>query len=320
MHRPLAVVAVLLVLTACGSDGTPGAAEPATAPAASAPAGSVSGIGASPEGIVYDARTNLLAIAVRKPSRLVLVDASTLAVRRTVALPGTVRHLQLAEPGGPVLVPDESAAELIEVSLPDGHKRVTSVGKQPHDAARVNGGEIVVGNEFGKSISFVENGTVLQTVPGPQQPGGIVGAGNTVAVIDVGKFTLSTYDVTSRAQRAIVDAGTGPTHGVLLSRDRVAVVDTRGNALLVFSLNPLRQLGELDVPGTPYGVAVDGDVVWLTLTSTNEVVGLDVSTSRPKLLARYPTVRQPNTIAVDAGSHHLWITGTAAGQLQTITR
>lgn len=320
------VLAALLLLTASCSSSAPkklGAAEPATAPATSAaPAGTAVSVGDGPEGIVFDPTTNLVAVAVRNPDRLLLLDPDTLAVRRTVPLPGSVRHLQLARPGGPVLVPAESANQLVEVALPGGATRATDVLKQPHDATAAGSGDIVVGNEFGKSISIVHNGTVLATVRDLKQPGGVVGYGSGVAVVDVGAFTLSTYDLTTDRRTAILGAGRGPTHGELLPGNRVIVSDTRGDAMLVYRLAPLTRIGRLAVPGTPYGLAVDAstDTVWVTLTARNQVVGLDVSGSVPKVVARYATVRQPNTVAVAPGSHRIWITGTDGGVVQLIRR
>lgn len=317
-------VAVLAsALSGCSGGGHVGAAEPATAPVPTAHlAGSVRSIGDAPEGIVYDPKTRLLAVAVRDPARLLLLDARTLAVRRTIALPGTVRHLQLAALGGPVLVPAETANTLVEVGLPDGRVRATRVGKQPHDAAEVAHRVVVVGNEFGSSLTFLRGGRALGTARGVQQPGGVLGDGTAVVVIDVGRFTISSYAVATRKRIAVAPAGKGPTHGVRLSRGRVAVADTRGNALLVFDVRPLQQVAHLHLDGAPYGMAVDRstDIVWVTLTAGNEVVGVDMSGASPKVIARYPTVRQPNTVAVASGSHTVWVTGTAGGQLQTITR
>jgi hypothetical protein len=62
------------------------------------------------------------------------------------------------------------------------------------------------------------------------------------------------------------------------------------------------------------------DTVWVTLTALNEVVGLDLSTRTPRVIARLPTVQQPNTVAVAPGSHTLWITGTDAGVVERISR
>lgn len=321
------VIGLLALVTAAagcsGSSKHIGAAEPATAPpTTAAPAGVVRPVGAEPEGIVYDLGTKLVAVAVRNPDRLVLLSPVSLAVMRTVPLPGSVRHLQLARPGGPVLVPDESARRLIQVSMPGGAEQATDVGKQPHDATALGGGQIAVGNEFGKSVSVIEDGRVRSTITGLKQPGGVVGAGATFAVVDVGSFLVSTYDVRTLHRLATVRAGAGPTHGVLLSGDRLLVADTRGDALLVYSLPALHAVGRLPLPGTPYGLATDPttNLVWVTLTARNQVAGVDVAGPAPKVVATYPTVRQPNTVAVEPGSHRLWVTGTADGVVQLITR
>lgn len=321
----VAGAALVLALAGCGGAGRPhlGAAEPAVAPSGGPPpVGTVRAVGASPEGIVYDAKTGIVAVAVRDPDRLLLLDAATLAVEHTVALPGSVRHLQLAGPGGPVLVPCESARELVQVSLPDGAVvSSTAVGKQPHDATAAAGG-LVVGNEFGSSLSVVRNGLVTKTLSGVRQPGGVTGEGDSVAVVDVAAFTLSTFDLATGERTAIVAAGRGPTHGIPISGGRFAVADTRGNQVLEYRLSPLEQIGHLALPGAPYGVAIDAssDTAWVTLTARNEVVGLDLSGGTPRLVARYPTVRQPNTVAVSPGSRFVWITGTANGQVQLISR
>lgn len=318
-------MAAAVALSGCGDDHGAkrlGAAEPATAPATSAaPAGAVRDVGAETEGIVYDPGTKLLAVAVRKPDRLLLLDPSSLAVRRSLPLPGSVRHLQLAAPGGPVLVPAESANQLVQVSLPGGSTTITNVRKQPHDATSTDA-DVVVGDEFGKSISFVRDGRVRKTVTGLTQPGGVIGDGTIVGVVDVGAFTLSTYDVATGRRIALAKAGKGPTHGELIGGGRIVVADTRGDQLLVFNIRTLKQTGRLALPGTPYGMTVDRstNTVWITLTSRNQVVGLDVSGDTPRVIARYATVRQPNTVAVAPGSRTLWITGTDAGVVQRITR
>ncbi len=317
-----AVLAIVLGGCSSGPAQRPGAAEPATAPPASAAAaGSTRAVGDEPEGIVYDPRTKLVAVAVRRPDRLLLLDPGTLAVRRTVRLPGSARHLQLAAPGGPVLVPAESANQLVTVTLPGGATQATDVLKQPHDAASADGA-VIVGNEFGKSISIIRAGRVVRTVRGLRQPGGVIGDGATVGVVDVGAFTLSTYSVQTGRRSAIVAAGKGPTHGVLISRDRILVADTRGNQLLVFGVHPLKPLGRLAQSGAPYGMAVDAltGTVWVTLTARNQVVGYHVTGNTPVVIARYPTVRQPNTVAVAPGSRTVWITGTEGGVVERITR
>ncbi len=325
----LAITAVLLVTGCHGGDGgsdapsVKKAAEPGRAPAlATPPAGRVVNVGALPQGIVYDAKTRLLAVAVRDPFRLLLLDPTTLNIEKSVPLPGKVRHLQLARPGGPVLVPVESANQIIEVSLPGGTIRTTDVQRQPHDAAGAANGDVVVGNEFSGSISIVNNGSVMKTFHDLLQPGGVVTSGHTAAVIDVKDYTVTTYDLLTLARIARTPAGRGPTHGVITRNGRLAVTDTRGGAVLLFDLNPLRQIGKIATAGRPYGITNDPrtDTVWVTLITKNRLLGIDVSGPNPRVIASYPTVRQADTVAVAPGGRTVWITGTVDGTIQHISR
>ena len=164
---PLLTTLLLLLLVACGSEqgggseqsapeqGTtaeettfvqgytppeepPPPPEPAEAPPVEEePAGRVVEIGDSPEGLVADPETNLVAVGLRDPDLLALLDGESGDVIRRVELPESPRHLQLAAPGGPVLVPAERSDSLVQVTLPDGEVSAeTPVGQFPHDATR----------------------------------------------------------------------------------------------------------------------------------------------------------------------------------------
>lgn len=327
-----AAVVVTCLLAACGSSnangsdgsGGPGpgkglgAAEPSVAPTQTAvPYGQTVEVGSGPEGIVYDPQTGMLAVGVRNPDRLVLVDAATLRVTKQIPIAGHVRHLQLAGPGGPVIVPEEDADTLALVAIPGGTTTSFAVGKSPHDATAVDGG-YVAGDEFGRSFTLV-TGHTARTVTEVDQPGGVVGYGDTFALVDVGDFSVSTWNVSDGTKIAQLPAGSGPTHGARVG-DKLVVTDTRGGHLITYRENPLKQLSSIDLPGGPYGIAVDptGPVVWVTLTATNQVVGYDVSGDTPRELERLTTVDQPDTVAADGAD--IWVAGKRAGVVQHLTR
>jgi DNA-binding beta-propeller fold protein YncE len=336
--------------TAATHGGLSPAAEPASAPPLTrTPAGAVRAVGDGPEGVVVDAHDDLVVVALRG-RRLALVSPSPGAVgsgtaatgaMRLVAVPGTARHLQLAGPTGPVLVPGEDTDLLAEIELPSGRVTgTTHVGRQPHDAAEVQTaggtptGTVVVSDELGSAVSFVVNGRETARLPGPVQPGGVAatqvsagqaGAGR-VGVVDVRGNALFVYDATSTRLIARLPAGAGPTHAVDLGAGRVAVADTRGSAIEVFSLvGTPRLLARLALPGTPYGLAADpgGTSLWVTLTARNELVRLAVGPSGTlrQVGAARPTVRQPNSVAVDPVRGRVYVAGaTADGTLETIDR
>lgn len=298
------------------------AAEPADAPVPEGkPDGRVVDIGDRPEGIVADRQTHTVAVAVREPSRLLLIDGRTAAVGARVPLPGTLRHLQLDRPGGPVLVPNETAGELIEVSLPQGKiVRRLKTGVSPHDATAAANGTVFVGNERGGNVVAVK-GPKLAKRFDSTQPGGLAAVDDTVAEVDVAEYTLTTYDADRLEKTAEVPAGKGPTHVVADRHGVFDVIDTRGDALLRYAGGPKpHQIGRTPLPGSPYGVSYDNrrDRLWVTLTGRNQVVGIDLGGARPKVAYRFDTVRQPNTVAVDSGTGRVFVAGAANGELQLI--
>lgn len=301
----------------------PPPAEPAEAPpVAVAPAGRIVAVGSGPEGIVADPLTRTVAVGVRDPDQLVLMNADSGAVTGHVPLPGVLRHLQLAAPGGPVLVPDESSNSLLRVGLPTGVvlSRVVT-GTSPHDANQAANGTVFVANEGGGSVVAVRDAAVVQTFTDVTQPAGVAHVGNVVGLLDVRENTLTFYDAASLTPITELSAGDGPTHVVADRHGRMIVADTRGGAVLVYSPAPqAAQIARLAVPGQPYGITYDPtrDRLWVTVTAANQVVGYDMSRPTPREVARIPTVRQADTVAVDPTTGRLFVTGTTDGTVEII--
>ncbi len=337
--RPLIALtcALLLALGACGSDDEPGgggssgesagdgkdAAEPADAPEPAAePEGEVTGVAPRPEGIVHSASEDALVVGVRDPERLMILDPDDLAVREEIQLPGKLRHLQVTEDGRTALVPLETANTLFEVEIANGDVRETLVERYPHDATDTADGDVWVGNEFAGTISVVRDGEIVETLDDVRQPGGVLAEGDLGVSVDVREYSVTTYDLGRIEKISQLPAGEGPTHGRLIGDGRLAVADTRGDQILVYTLDPLQMVSATELPGTPYGLAADrrSRTLWVTLTATNELVGYDVSGPEPREIERYDTVRQPNTVATAPGARTIWVTGTADGEIQRIDR
>lgn len=341
MRRALLPIAWVLAASGCGGsgDGLAPAAEPARSPPLAAkPAGRVVPVGHKPEGLAFDRRTGLLAVALTRPDRLALVDGRSGRTVRRVRLPGAARHLALARPGGPVLVPTEDTDQLVMVSLPggrlratgvgrrahagvslqDGRVRATRVGRQPHAAVAARGpaarGRIFVGNERGRSVSVVEGGRELQRLDTPVGPGGLAATrGGVVAVVGVRERAIELFDAGTLAARGRIPVGLGPTH-VAARGNRFFVVDTRGNGLVEIHMDPLRVHRRTHLEGAPYGIAFDPRRrrFWVTLTASNRVAEL---TDR-RLLRTFPTVRQPNSVAVDPVTGRVFVASRKDGVLQ----
>jgi DNA-binding beta-propeller fold protein YncE len=301
------------------------AAEPGKAPKLSTrPAGSVIKLpGGGPWGITVDGTDHLVAVALRNPGRLALVNIKTHAVR-TVTTPGGARHLNLAKPGGPLLFPSESKNALYELALPSGKvlSRVPA-GKQPHDAVR-SGDEIFFSDEVGGYLGVVRAGKQVRKLDKPVQPGGVNVAGGRVAVVDVQANTLDVYDIKTLKLAASLPAGKGPDHVQPIGHGRVAVSDVRGHQVITFDLTGKpHRIGTAGVPGRPFNIASDPKrgLVYASLSNTNKVTQFHV---RPdgtlaKPVTR-PTVRQPNSLAVDTGTGTVYVAGFKPARLEVIPR
>lgn len=311
-----------LFLAACGSaKELPPSPEPAVAPPVSQkPAGRVVRVGGMPEGAVFDPVTRLVAVGLRDPAVLALVDADSGRVVRRVRLPAAPRHLQLERPGGPVLVPGEDAGVLARVGLPGGRVTVTRVGRQPHDATAV-AGRVFVGNELGDTVSVIEGQRVIRTLPAPVHPGGVAApTPDRVATVAVRERKVELWDAHSLRSLGRADAGVGSTHVVSDGQGRLLVADTDGDAILLFrARSKLELVCRLNVAGKPYALAIDRrrHRLWVGLTSMNRVVEFRLrGEDDPRAVASYPTVRQPNTLAVDPASGRVFVAGRTDGTLQ----
>jgi DNA-binding beta-propeller fold protein YncE len=321
----MALAVIALACAGCGSQPEaelPPAAEPASSPPLSArPAGRVVPVGTKPEGIAVDPVTRLAAVALRDPARIALVDARTGQVRRRVAVPGAARHLQLAAPGGPVLVPAEPVDRLARVALPGGAVSEVATGRQPHDAARA-GGRDFAADELSSTLSVFEGARRVGSPRTALQPGGVASSdrGRSVAVVAVRARRLELFEARTLRRLGTAAAGTGPTHVVSDGGNHLYVVDTKAGSLLVFRIVPeLHLTRRYPLPGAPYGIAFDSRArrIWITLTATNEVVELTAG-ARPRELRRFPTVRQPNSVGVDPTSSRVFVAGKVDGVLQLL--
>jgi DNA-binding beta-propeller fold protein YncE len=304
------------------------AAEPQSAPVPTVPpAGRQVQVGDAPEGVVVDPVTRTVAVSKRNPNELVLLDADTGAVRSRTPLPGFVRHLQLAAPGGPVLVPVESANSLVRVSLPDGRAGAPLfVGSVPHDATQAPNGTAFTADELGGTVSAVRDDRVVKVFTDAVQPAGIVPVGTTVGMVDVRKNTLTTYDADTLHILGETPSGAGPTHLVADRHGRMIATDTRGNQVLVFEPqsqgpgSPPRQVAAIPQPGGPYGITYDPvrDRLWVASSGTNELAGYDMANPQPREIFRLPTVQNPYTVGVDPATGRLFVAGVSTGVVQII--
>jgi DNA-binding beta-propeller fold protein YncE len=299
------------------------AAEPRSAPAQSNPlAGRIVAVGRAPEGVVVDTATRTVAVATHHPDQLVLINADTATVTARMPLPGSVRHLELAASGGPVLVPVETANALIRVDLPRGSAAPPVItGTSPHDAAAAANGTVFVSNELGGTVAAVRGNDVVKAFTDSVQPAGVAAVANTVGTLDARADNLTTYDAASLSIVGSTPAGAGPTHLVADRHGRMIAADTRGDEVRVFAALPApQQVGSVAQPDGPYGIAYDAarDRLWVASSGSNEVIGYDMRMSNPVEIQRFSTVQNPYSLGVDSKTGRLYVAGVSGGVLQIL--
>lgn len=322
-----ALPAVLLVaglVAGCGSNGRP-ATRPVALPVApaSAPpggptaAGAVMPLDAPATRVVVDARTGTVAVALAGAPRLLLTTLDGTASPRQVALPGPAADLVLATDGGPLLVPVTAPGSLITVPLEGGAPSRTDLGGPAHGAVVVGGATVVA---MGDRLTVLDGNRPGRTIPGFVDAARLVPAGTKVGVLDRGRTAVSLVDVSSGDTSPALRAGNGAASVVTDRFGRMLVTDARDSELLAFAGDPPLLRQRFPLPGVPYGLAYDArrDLAWVTLTARNEVVGLDVAGGEPVVVHRFPTVHQPDAVAVDPVSGRVVVVSASGAGLQVI--
>jgi len=125
-------------------------------------------------------------------------------------------------------------------------------------------------------------------------------SGRLLAVLCGRARVVQLFDAATLKAVAKAPAGTGPARLATDGRADLYVTDVVADALLVYHLHPRFELiRRVDLPGGPWAIAHDPgrSALWITLTGLNRVVEF-ADGSRPVPVRSYPTVRQPNELAV----------------------
>lgn len=298
------------------------AATPAVSPQVQRPpAGQVLTGQGKATGLLVDEVTRTLVVTQDNPPQLSLrsVDAPQ-APPRVIPLPAPAGKVRLAKPGGPLLVPVGAAGKLLQVDLAGGAvSGQTPVAGGPTSALRV-GNRTLATVRGGTQIAVLNGSMVERTIQGFSGATDILPAGTNAVVLDQLKTSVTEVDPNTGTTVDALRAGNGATNAVADRYGRILLLDTRTGELIAFSTNPLLMRQRYPVPGAPFGIAYDParDIAWVTLTARNEVVGFAMTGGEPVEKYRFPTVRQPNSVAVDANTGQVVIASAADGEVQVM--
>jgi len=322
------MLAVMLVVSGCSSKlagTTPPTIESARAavspPPVTAPAGEVLAFNAPAQSAIFDAALASLVVFTPGPDPQA---AATLTIfgpanaPRPVVLPGGATAIAGDDRG---VAYASSRGGFITVDLAAGTAKPTLIAGQTGTdftaIARRADGRLVLGSADGVVYTLAADFTVSATSDIFARVDGIVTQGDTAVVLDRGQTSVTALNAQGSPQQAL-RAGLGATTITADPAGRVLVADTRGGQLLVFGADPLIERQGYPVPDSPYGLAGSTTLVWVSQTATNTVIGYDLATGIPVEKVRYPTVRQPNSLALDQDSGTLYVVSGSGDGVQII--
>ena len=273
------------------------------------------------ESVVFDAATASLAVlGPGKAEHAVVTVMPARGPGRAVPLPAAATALT-GDNSGHVFV--STRGGYFRVDIAQG--RVDRVPVDGHDGtdftaiARRADGKLVLGSADGAVYTLSSDTAVGAELKIFARVDALVTQGNTAVVLDRGQTSVTTVDPSGTKAEHSLRAGEGATTLAADPPGRVLVADTRGDALLVFGIDPLMLRQRYPVRDAPYGLAGSSRLAWVSQTTTNTVIGYDLATGIPVEKVRYPTVQQPNYLAYDEASGTLYVvSGTGAG-VQVIT-
>lgn len=321
-------VAVLLMVCAAVGSGcssgeptdqlmvtdNPVAATAATSPpAAATPAGTVTPLKDDVTAMAFDEKSGTLAVATKGTVQLYgVTDTLT---------PGASAKLtaeSLTADDGAFLA--AGANEVVRLTTDGRTSPATTFRGEPVSTATFDGSTLVALRDE-QAVAVVKDDRVQRTISGGMMSADqVLSTGKGAVVLDRLRNAVFELDVQAGDVGTGLRAGQGATNAVTDRFGRVLVTDTRGGALLAFSVDPLLLRQNYPVAGAPYGIAYDRerDIAWVTLTKTNEVVGYEVAGEQPKERYRFPTVSQPNTVAVDPSSGRVIVASGVGDGIQVI--
>lgn len=334
----MALLLAASLLAGCSSkltDPGPATIEPAGAavspPAGRPPVGDVLALGGRATAALFDAATSSLVVftpGTDPPTPGTLTIVGPTGAARPVMLPagataiaGNGEGAVYATIRGGFVTVDLATGRLTETAI-DGHGATdfTALTRRADGRLLVGsaaGAVYVLADHTGSDqAGSIQTGVTAETTIFSRVDA-IVTEGETAVVLDRGQTSVTALNQQGAAQQAL-RAGLGATTIAADPAGRVLVTDTRGGQLLVFSVDPLIQRQGYPIGESPYAIAGSKTLVWVSQTGINSVAGYDLGTGIPVEKVRYPTVRQPNSLAFDEVSGTLYVVSGSGDGIQVI--
>ncbi|MFI8565911.1 YncE family protein [Rhodococcus sp. NPDC078407] len=320
----LAVVTMMSV-SGCSSDdeNTEEVSVEPQPPAQSPPAA------VTPAGIVTDfAPVNALTFEPATRTLVALTDESTSVSLIREDAPAQTRAIDLGSTGADVIAGRDSTVlvpmdgGIARIDTADGQRTDLALDADALSAVDLPDGTTAVGDDTGTVRVLDASGQVTSTVSGGSvtSADALASTEKGVSVLDRRQTSVTDLDLDDGTLGVALRAGEGAAQMTSDEFGRLLVTDSTGTELLVFTSHDLLMRQRFPVGSKPWAIAYDerSGIVWVTLPALNEVVGYTLDTGIPVEAERLTTVRQPDSIAVDADTGDLYVGSATGDGLQRI--
>ena len=316
---------VLLLAVGCSSSKTGSVAttEPATPASATAvsqpPAGVVVPSGPIKQ-VVADSGTHTVATLAADGRGVSIYPSIGMTAQtqpqRTIPLPAPAAAIAFGATGLVVAVPNA----ILTIDPGTGaisHREIPAPA--PLSITSVDADTTAVGTADGKVIVAHRSGAV-DTIDGLVRVDSLAAHGGRLIALDRAQSAIAEVDLSKKKFDGRQRAGNGAANVIADRYGRFLITNPRDGQLISFYGDPPVERFAFPVPDGPYGVAYDDtrNVAWVAESGANVVVGYDLASGMPIQIKQSPTVRQPDSIAIDAGGGTLFVGSAAGDGLQAI--
>jgi hypothetical protein len=318
-----AVVVVLAVGCSSSKSNSVATTEPATPASATAvstpPAGIVVASGPIKQ-VVFDGATHTVA-TLSGDGRGVSIYPSTgltpqTSPLRTIPLPAAAAALSSGATGLVAAVPD--AVLTIDPGTGAISRREIAA-PAPLSITAVDDDTTAVGTADGKVLLVHRSGEV-DTVGGLVRVDSLAAHDGRLVALDRAQSAIAEVDLSKKKFEGRQRAGNGAANVTADRFGRFLITNPRDGQLISFYGDPPVERFAFPIPNGPYGVVYDDtrNLAWVTESGANTVTGYELASGMPIQTKQLPTVRQPNSIAVDAAGGTLFVGSASGDGLQAI--
>lgn len=327
-YAAVVAIAVVGLVAGCGQDKSstpdvatvsPASAVPAPRTATKTPAGQVVPLPSGGREVAVDPTSQTLAILSSDGASVWLSKVADITAPPRVVAVGALNRLAVRPGGGFVAVGPQS---LVVIAADGALTRHAIAVTDPTSVAALADGTVLVGSRDGHVRAFDATGQQTKDIGGLVRADDIAVHDGQILVLDRAQSSVTQLKLADGELGLSLRVGDGATTLISDHYGRFLSANTRNDEVVGFYGDPLVMRVRGPVPDGPYALAYDdkANLLWVSVTGRNEVVGYDLGSGEMIEKKRIPTVAQPDSLAVDPSTGTLYVVSATGAGVAVVAR